>query len=455
MTSLTCRPSQTIIMYKHQVYLHLHWTRCRRMLCQTERCMLCLEHPMHGLYSQLGTIQIRHLAAYMVRRKGSGCLGASQICCSSLCCTKLAFSSNTSLRYCASYVFPQGHRLFYCESTAYAITSVQFLNDYYYTAIGSTVGPSFADPSTTPVERVSTSLIADSTSSRGLSPSPTIIPVRITTTPRKKGLGAGAIAGIGAGIGLVLLAVIAGIIFFACKRKRNRNQVTPAQPAPAAFNNNAPMQQQGYMTTPYQNPSQPNAQYHNSQTTFLNDSKSPYDSTRARTYGQPSPMSSPLLVHGDPINRASTVSPPFSHNSSVLGNTRPLSPNLPMTGGADVNGDNIPDYYKHPTGPISEVDGTGPQPQIYGTAGVPQYAGGGAQELGQAQASSHLPHVHEVPAQQEPKYVPYNPGIATPPPQQYSMQQQYPTRNPQPAQGAPVGQPRPAAPYSGPWEIGS
>lgn len=319
------------------------------------------------------------------------------------------------------------------------------MNDYYITAIGSTVAESFADPSTTAAGR--------------------------SSTPAKKGIGTGAIAGIGAGVGLLLLAAIAGMIFCVCKRKRKRNQVTPAQPLPAAaVNNNAPMQQQGYMAPPYQNPPQPNAQYPNSQTAFLKDPKPPYENTHASTYGQTSPMSSPLLLHGDPNNRASTVSPSPSHDPSIVGNMRPLSSNLPMTGGADGQRVNTPDHYKHPTGPISEADGTGLQPQIYEAAGVPVYAGGGAQEHGQGQqypagalntqtyagqAEALLPKVHEAPAQQEPKYLPYNPGIATPPPQQYLPQQQYPTTNQQPAQGAPVGQQRPTAPSAGPWEIGS
>lgn len=146
---------------------------------------------------------------------------------------------------------------------------------------------------------------------------------------------------------------------------------------------------------------------------------------------------------------------------------RPHSPNPPITGGADVQRVNSPDYYKHPIGSVSEVDGSGLQPQVYEAASVPVYAGGGAQEHGQGQQYSPgafntqvsagqaqaVPpqEVHEAPAQQEPKYVPYNPGIATPPP----PQQDYPTNNHQPGQGAPVGQRRPVAPSAGPWEIGS
>lgn len=384
-------------------------------------------------------------------------------CCSSICFANFAFSSSPSLRYCASYVFPEGHRLFYCESTAYAVTSVGFLNDYYITAIGSTVGSIFTDRYTTSARRSVPASTTDSTSS------PTTIPVRITTTPYRKRFGTGAIAGVGSGAGLLLLAAIAGIIF--CLVKRKRNQATPPQllPPPPTLENNAPMQQQGYMAPPFQNFSQPNAQY----PTFSKDSKSPYEATRASTYGQPSTMSSPLLTHlthGDPNNRASTVSPPLSHNPSVAGNMRPISSNLPITSETNIQRINSPDYYKQPTGTISEVDGMGPQPQIYEAAGAPVYAGGGAQEHGQGQqhqpgafniqtyagqAQPLLPQVHEAPAQQEPKYVPYNPGIATPPPQQYSSQRHYPTQNQQPAQGAPVGQQRPDAPPAGPWEIGS
>lgn len=254
-----------------------------------------------------------------------------------------------------------------------------------------------------------------------------------SATTSKKKISTGAIAGIGAGVGLLLLAAIAGIIFFACKRKRKPNQVMTAQPPPTTFNN-APMQQQDYMTAPYQNPLQPNAQYPESQTAFLKDSKSPYESTHASTYGQSSPMSPPLLLHGDPNNRASTLSPPLSHNPSVVDNMRPLSSNLPVTGGADIERIGSPDYYKHPSGPISELDRTGLQPQIYEAAGLPVHAGGSAQELGQGQqyppgalnrqayagqAPAAPSKVHEAPAQQEPKYVPYSPVIATPPPQPY------------------------------------
>lgn len=173
---------------------------------------------------------------------------------------------------------------------------------------------------------------------------------------------------------------------------------------------------------------------------------------------------------------------------------RSHSPNpLPMTGGAaDIQRVNSPDYYKHATGSVSEVDGSGlqqPQPQIYEAASVPVYGGGGgggggaaAQELGQgqglqyppaagaalntqlshagqaqAQAQTVLPPqvVHEAPAQQEPKYVPYNPGIATPPPP--PLRQQHQQQQPGPQGGAPIGGQRGsvAPPSAGPWEIGS
>lgn len=157
-----------------------------------------------------------------------------------------------------------------------------------------------------------------------------------------------------------------------------------------------------------------------------------------------------------------------------------------MTGGAaDVQRVNSPDYYKHATtGTVSEVDGSGlqpqPQPHIYEAGSVPVYGGGGgaAQELGQGQqyppagaalntqshagqAQAVLPpqvQVHEAPAQQEPKYVPYNPGIATPPPPPPPPpQQDYPAANDHQAGqgGAPIGQRGPVAPPAGPWEIGS
>lgn len=152
-----------------------------------------------------------------------------------------------------------------------------------------------------------------------------------------------------------------------------------------------------------------------------------------------------------------------------------------MTGGAaDVQRVNSPDYYKHATGSITEVDGSGlqPQPHIFEAASVPVYGGGGgggaAQDPGQGQqyppagaalnTRSHAgqaqallpPQVHEAPAQQEPKYVPYSQGIATLPPPP-PPQQDYPAaNNHQPGQGgAPIGQRGPVAPSAGPWEIGS
>lgn len=409
----------------------------------------------------------------------------------SLCCANLSFSSIPSIPYCASMVFPQGHKYFFC-TTANEVTNVEFMNDFYYTAIGSTVGPSSAGPSITPTRRsltTPTALTADSTSTASQNPT-SITLIHFTSTPAKKTIGTGAIAGIGAGVGILLLAAIAGIIFCVYKRKRKQNPVTPAQQSQANLNNNTPMQQQGNMAPPYQNPShpttappyqnlsqptmappyqnpsQPNTQYPNSAMPFSKDSKSPYESTRASAYGQPSPMASPLVAHSDPNNRASTVSPPLSHNPSLVGNMRPHSPNSPMTGGADVQRVNSPDYYKHPTGSVSEVDGSGLQPQIYEAASVPVYGGGGAQESGQGQqyppgalntqsyagqAHAVPPQVHEAPAQHEPKYVPYNPGVATPPP----PQQEHPTSNHQPGQGAPLGQRRSVPPSAGPWEIGS
>lgn len=150
-------------------------------------------------------------------------------------------------------------------------------------------------------------------------------------------------------------------------------------------------------------------------------------------------------------------------------------------GGADIQRVGSPDYYKHPTGTVAEVDGAGPQPQIYEAASVPVYAGGGGpQELGQQQQAQQYPpgaplnpntqsyagqaqavpqqqaQVHEAPAQQEPRYVPYNPGVATPPPQQEYPINNNNNNNNQAAQGAPVGgQRRPVPPSAGPWEIGS
>lgn len=314
---------------------------------------------------------------------------------------------------------------YYCTVTS-ELTEIEYLNSYYSTAIGSTVGtdgvasPTGLVPPSPPKSAVTSLPTPSSRSTSASTPSP--VTSQSATAGPHTGLAVGAIAGIAVGAGCIALAVIAGIIVCCIMRKRRRARTAAQQTQPqphAAFNHNPPMQQ--VFTDPAYPPNYAQSgQYPPSRPGGLNESPgSPQTSTYASTYnGHPSPINSPLLAH-DPTNRMSNISPPpLPYNHSTPTPISPVSQKPPIV--SDVE-NTAPGYFKPPSSPtITEAGGMGvktghtttdDKDQLHEVSGVPIHAQD--QKQSQLHGQSQGFTVHEISAQPEPKYTAYNPTFPT------------------------------------------
>lgn len=332
---------------------------------------------------------------------------------------------------------------FYCDLLSSASYTVEFLNDFYATAIGSTIGEngspsavggggdsstdsggsstdsgdSFSDPgdSSNNNEQFTTSASAGSYTSETAETAAQTATQRAAAAPHK-GFAVGAIAGIAGGAGFIALAAVAGLIVCFCMRKRRRNRAAAAPtqpPTQATFNHNPPMQQtvtnQAYPNTAQnvQYPPRPSA---------LNEPPqypgSPQTSTSASTYtGYPSPINSPLLAH-DPTNRMSTISPPpLPYKRSATTSIHPLSPKPSIL--SDVKMDYTPSYPQtttHPTptdaggmgATMGHAAATNEKDRFHEVSGVPMHI------QGQNPTQTQQGQSHEVSTQSEPRYTAYS-----------------------------------------------
>ena len=266
--------------------------------------------------------------------------------------------------FCGTYAFPGDTTLFDCQPTILPIQDVEFLNDYYITAIGSTIAPDAtvnpfgftASASLNPFLATPTNSATGSGSNSGSSSS-------TTYTPSHTGLPQGAIDGIAAGVA-VIGALILGLVAFCCIRARRRRRIAAASRPPTYFP--PPMEQQaqapppkafeGYQSVPQQE--QQFAQY-------------PGPHQQAQSYFPP-PVSA--------VSPQSTGAndPRFSTANASLLSSRPSEPEQRQS------------YHKPPLSPtITEVDGTAGNPgvpigvahgvptEVDGTMGNPGIPAGG------------------------------------------------------------------------------
>ena len=281
-------------------------------------------------------------------------------------------SSNPLFPYCGTYAFAGGTHLYNCQSAFMLAASVEFLNDYYVTAISSTLatpsvahfaGASQSSGSSSALSSESLSASASSSSSAPFSFS-SATPISFTTpnyltTPtytssnsysQSSGISSAAIGGIASGVS-VGVAVVAGLIVFFCLRKRRRtrnaqslataraNFPAPSQSPPVQQEQVYPKTVEGgtYQTVPEQQ-EQPAPQY---PATQFGKAAPEYPADQAGFYSPPPPQAQGSL----PVNHEQR---PFSAAASTL------SP----TNASEIDGHTGDYYSKAPISPaITEVDG--------------------------------------------------------------------------------------------------
>ncbi|KAL8806090.1 MAG: hypothetical protein Q9200_005170 [Gallowayella weberi] len=235
--------------------------------------------------------------------------------------------SESARPYCGTYQFSGGTRLYNCGSTTGFLSSVQFLADYYVTAISSTLAPStdpfgFARPSAGPSSSASPYTSTYSSDDGG-------------------GLSAEAIRGISIGVSIGVCVIFIALAIFIVRRRRAKRVKRAAQPSlPPAYSPNAPMQQQASSSNPsYQPIPQQDQTYPSTQTGYFPPGTVGKDNGATVT-SQPSTAVSPPAQ--TPQQRHSTAPSSFlSPNASDHGRDSLYRPNGPVS----------------PT--ITEVDGSG------------------------------------------------------------------------------------------------
>lgn len=314
-----------------------------------------------------------------------GCCTATTGICSALYTTCLNYQdecgqlcqSDPAIRkcdvlepFCGTYAFFGDTTLFDCMITSLPIQDVEFLNDFYITAIGSTLAPDAtrnpfgftASVSLNPFVDNPTNKATGSGSVTGINPQSSSRSSSVTgTTPLSSsgsssstaynrpysGLSQGAIDGIAAGAAVIGVLII-GLVAFCCVRARRRKRMAAASRPHTYFP--PPMQQQaqsppskafdGYLSVPQQE--QQYTQY-------------PGPHQQAQPYFPP-----PASVVSPQSTGAND--PRFSTANASLLSSRPSEPEQRQS------------YYKAPLSPmVTEVDGTMGNPGIPANAihGVP------------------------------------------------------------------------------------
>ena len=248
-------------------------------------------------------------------------------------------SSDALEPFCGTYAFPSDTTLFDCQVTFMPIQNVEFLNDFYITAIGSTLA---SDPTTNPFGFTAsaylnpfTATATDSFASHSSSGSSS----STTYNSPHSGLPQGAIDGIAAGAAIIGVSLL-GLGAFCCVRVRRRKRVAAASHPPTYFP--PPMQQQVQPPPPkafdgYQSVPQQEQQY----------TQYPGPHQQAQSYFPPPASAvSPMSTGAN--------DPRFSTANASLFSSRPSEP------------DQRQSYSKPPLSPmVTEVDGT------MGNPGVP------------------------------------------------------------------------------------
>ena len=302
-------------------------------------------------------------------------------------------SSDIFNPYCGTYSFHGGTYNYNCQSTSqFSVESVEYLRDYYITAVGSSLTSNF---------HVLEAATTDDSFGSGSTSNPTS-----TRSPSHSGsnsdnnddnanvaLGAAAIGGIAAGAGLVICLII-GLLVWCCLRRRKRARLAAsqnmAQHAPPTFAQPQPMDQQSQTT--YQPVPQQDTQYHGSgqfqptQSGYFGGAQDPQKDPGAFTHVSPVGSPSPSTI--DPAARPfSMVSTQHPHDGTQT--KQHLSPPLPGYAGPLAGGGAAQEYYKQPSSPsVTEVDGT------QGNPGVPYGSQQRMNEVDGTQGNPGVPH-HE------------------------------------------------------------
>ncbi|KAL8767692.1 MAG: hypothetical protein Q9209_005872 [Squamulea sp. 1 TL-2023] len=244
---------------------------------------------------------------------------------------KVRKCSESAFPYCGSYRFSGGTRLYVCDSTTGPVTSIEFLADYYITAIGSTLAPSrspfsitaqLASPSSTRASYTSsyTPYTSSSDSGGGLS----------VSAIRNIAIG----ASVGACVIFILLAI------FIVKRRRANRMKRATQPSlPPAYSPSAPMQQQpppssnpAYQPVPQQDQSFPPGQggY------FAPDAVGKNNGTTVTTQPSLSPPTAPTPQQRHSAAPSSFLSPNPSDQGrdSIYKTSGPISPTITEVDGS-------------------------------------------------------------------------------------------------------------------------
>lgn len=247
--------------------------------------------------------------------------------------------------FCGTYAFPGDTTLFDCMVTSMPIQDVEFLNDFYITAIGSTLA---SDATTNPFGFTASAYLdsfaaTPTNSDTGLASQSTSASYSGSSSGSnpgsQSGLAQGAIDGIAAGVAIIG-ALIIGLVVFCCIRVRRRKRIAAASTPPTYFP--PPMQQQAQQPPPpkvfdgYQSVPQHEQQY----------TQYPGPHQQAQPYFPPpaSAVSPQSTGANDPRFSLATTSP-FS--------PRPSEPEQRQS------------YYKPPLSPtITEVDGTMGNPSV-------------------------------------------------------------------------------------------
>lgn len=284
-------------------------------------------------------------------------------------------SSDASLPYCGTYAFLGGKTNFNCEASSMPIQYVEFLNDFYLTAIGSTLVPNptinpFAytpsvslnhQPVTPTNTGTASSIVASSPSQIGSSSGSGS---STTPVPSQSVLPKGAIAGIAAGAAILGLSVCS-ITTFCCIRARRRKRVAAASHPPPYFQPS--MEQQAQSSPP------PKA--------FDGYQSVPQQGQQHTEYPGPHQQAQPYFPRP-----ASAVSP----QSTSASDPRFSTTNTSLLSSRPSESEQKPSYLKPPLSPtITEVDGTTGNPgvppgvthgvptEVDGTMGNPSIPAGG------------------------------------------------------------------------------
>ena len=258
--------------------------------------------------------------------------------------------SDVTYPYCGTYIFPGATYLYNCGTISANIEVVEFLNDYYVTAIGSTLA---SEPTTNPFGFTANAALPSFTAAAASTTRPSssshTSSGSYNSSSSSSGLSRLAIDGIiiaAALLGTIVLAVII-LICIIRRRRRDKKAAAPPpayapppmqepvqQPPPKAFGN--------YQSVPQQE-QQP-------QVTEI-----PVQSQQTASTYAPSMVSALSPQPGSP-------DPRFSSANSTLLSPQPSVSGLPQS------------YYKPPPSPsVAEVDATMGNPGIPGNAlhGVP------------------------------------------------------------------------------------